>query len=97
MTQETQLSDRVARIEARDEVPACMLRYTRGVGRRDLTLLCSASYGDAFGDVEGFIDWGFAYRSHQTRYQHDITNHTSEIDGDTAGPSYMRPLVTSTR
>ncbi len=68
-----------------------------GGSRRDLTLLCSASYGDAFGDVEGFIDWGFAYRSHQTRYQHDITNHTSEIDGDTAGPSYMRPLVTSTR
>jgi hypothetical protein len=89
MTQE--LSDHVARIEARDEVWACMLRYTPGVDRRDPALLRSAYHDGAsdnhvgfVGDVEGFIDWAFAYHFHQTRYQHYITNHTSEIDGDTA-------------
>jgi len=88
---ETELLDRIARLEDRAAIEDCMVRYSRGMDRRDRPLLRSAYHDGAIdnhvgyvGEVEGFIDWAFAYHSTQTRYQHYLHNHTVEIDGDVA-------------
>jgi SnoaL-like domain len=88
---ETDLTNRIAHLEDRAAIQECMLRYTRGMDRRDRALLRSAYHDGAIdnhvgyvGEVEGFIDWAFAYHSTQTRYQHYLHNHTVEIDGDIA-------------
>lgn len=85
------LRDRVARLEDRAAIFDCMMRYARGMDRRDRALLRSAYHDDAVDDhvgfvgpVEEFIDWAFAYHSTQTRYQHYLLNHTVELDGDQA-------------
>jgi hypothetical protein len=91
MTTDVELSERVARLEARAEILDCIQRYARGVDRRDRALLRSAYHDDAVDDhvgfvgpVEDFIDWAFAYHSTQTRYQHYLLNHTAEVNGDEA-------------
>ena len=91
MTTDVELSERVARLEARAEIVDCMQRYARGMDRRDRPLLRSAYHDDAVDDhvgfvgpVEDFIDWAFAYHSTQTRYQHYLLNHTAEVNGDEA-------------
>jgi hypothetical protein len=88
---EAGLGERVARLEARAEIFDCMLRYSRGIDRRDRPLLRSAYHDDAVDDhigfvgpVEDFIDWAFAYHSTQKRYQHYLLNHTAEVNGDEA-------------
>lgn len=91
MTTDVELSERVARLEARAEILDCIQRYARGMDRRDRPLLRSAYHDDAVDDhvgfvgpVEDFIDWAFAYHSTQTRYQHYLLNHTAEVNGDEA-------------
>jgi hypothetical protein len=91
MTTDTDLLARVAHLEDRAEIRECMMRYARGMDRRDRDVLRSAYHDGAIddhvgftGDVDDFIDWAFAYHSTQTRYQHYLLNHTAEIDGDTA-------------
>jgi hypothetical protein len=91
MTTDVELSERVARLEARAEIFDCIQRYARGMDRRDRPLLRSAYHDDAVddhvgfvGSVEDFIDWAFAYHSTQTRYQHYLLNHTAEVNGDEA-------------
>jgi hypothetical protein len=82
---------RLARLEDREEIRQCILRYARGMDRRDRKLLRSAYHDGAvddhvgfIGEVDDFIDWAFAYHCTQTRYQHYLLNHTSEVDGDEA-------------
>jgi hypothetical protein len=91
MTADLELGERVSRLEASSEIYDCMMRYARGVDRRDRDLLRSAYHDGAVddhvgfvGDVDDFIDWAFAYHGTQTRYQHYIVNHTAEITGDSA-------------
>jgi hypothetical protein len=91
MMTDVELSERVARLEARAEILDCIQRYARGVDRRDRPLLRSAYHDDAVDDhvgfvgpVEDFIDWAFAYHSTQTRYQHYLLNHTAEVNSDEA-------------
>ncbi|MCV7411033.1 aromatic-ring-hydroxylating dioxygenase [Mycobacterium florentinum] len=91
MTTDSELRDRVARLEARAEIFDCVQRYARGIDRRDRELLRSAYHDDAVDDhvgfvgpVEDFIDWALAYHSTQPRHQHYLLNHTAEVDGDEA-------------
>ena len=81
----------------RQEIKDCLLRYTRGVDRHDRELMLSAYHPDAYdehGVAEGvaadFCDWAIGWHGEfQTKHQHIITNHTVELDGDTAhGESY---------
>ncbi|GAA4768790.1 nuclear transport factor 2 family protein [Novosphingobium ginsenosidimutans] len=76
----------------RQEIHDCLLRYTRGVDRHDKALMMSAYHADAWdehgvaeGDPEAFCNWAIGWHAQaQTHHQHIITNHTVEIDGDTA-------------
>lgn len=81
----TELADRQAILD-------CMHLYCRGVDRLDRELLVSVYHPDAIddhgmfvGDREAFADWAI---NHHTTYQHStqhiVTNHTCELDGDTA-------------
>ena len=81
----------------RSEIIACLHRYTRGVDRHEKELMLSAYWPDAFdehgvseGNPEDFCDWAIGWhKEFQTKHQHIITNHTIELDGDTAhGESY---------
>jgi ketosteroid isomerase-like protein len=81
----------------RQEIADCLLRYTRGVDRHDKALMMSAYHPDAWdahgvaeGDTEQFCSWAIGWHGEfQARHQHIITNHTVEIDGDTAhGETY---------
>ncbi|MGP4053623.1 nuclear transport factor 2 family protein [Mycobacterium sp. 4D054] len=85
------LHDTLRRLVDRAEISDCMQRYARGMDRQDRALLRSAYHDGAVDDhvgfvglVDDFIDWAFAYHGTQTRYQHYLLNHTSEIDGDEA-------------
>ncbi len=91
MTTDVELRERITRREDRAEVRECMMRYARGMDRRDRELLRSAYHDGAVGDhvgfigeVDDFIDWAFAYHSTQTRYQHYLLNHSVELNGDEA-------------
>jgi hypothetical protein len=93
---------RPAVTEALDEraCVASLLRYTRGVDRLDDELVLSAFHADAlcFHEREGhspaeFLAW---YRNKPPRAscQHYVTNHTVELDGDTAhGESYWTAVI----
>ena len=81
----------------RQEIWDCLLRYTRGVDRHDHALMVSAYHPDAYdehGVAEGLADdfckWAIGWHGEfQTKHQHIITNHTVELDGDTAhGETY---------
>lgn len=76
----------------RRQILECILRYCRGLDRRDRDIVLSAFHPDAVDDhghfvgpIGKFVDWVFsiqevAYR----RTQHIINNHFCEIDGDIA-------------
>jgi len=82
----------------RQEIMDCLLRYTRGVDRHDRALMASAYHPGAIDqhgvapdlDGEKFTDWAIGWHGEfQTRHQHIITNHSIELDGDTAhGETY---------
>ena len=86
-----QLTARLGELVDRAEILDCLHRYTRGMDRLDRELARSAYHDDAIDvhrdivkPVDEFLDWAFAYHAEQTRHQHHITNHTVELDGDTA-------------
>lgn len=76
----------------RQEIIDAMLRYTRGVDRHDKAMMMSAYHPDAWdehgvaeGAPEEFCSWALGWHGeHQTKHQHIVTNHTIELDGDTA-------------
>jgi len=91
VTVDGDLGRRLSRLEDLAEIRDCMMRYARGMDRRDRTLLRSAYHDGAVddhvgfvGEVDDFIEWAFAYHSTQTRYQHYMLNHTAEVNGDEA-------------
>lgn len=55
MTTDVELSERVARLEARAGILDCVQRYARGMDRRDRALLRSAYHDDAVDDHVGFV------------------------------------------
>lgn len=82
----------------RRDILACVHRYCRGIDRRDAELAKSAyhasaadDHGHFIGPAHQFIDW--LIPSHDkagwASLQHHVTNHSVEIDGDTAhGETY---------
>ena len=85
------LQTRLQEMIDREDIHACMVRYARGMDRRDRDLLRSAYHDGAIDDhvgfvglVDDFIDWAFAYHSTQTRHQHYLLNHSADIGGDEA-------------
>jgi hypothetical protein len=76
----------------RQDILDCLHRYTRGVDRLDEELLLSAYWPGAIDDhgvfrgtVEEFVPWAFAnHRRVHHGEQHYVTNHTCDLDGDTA-------------
>lgn len=76
----------------RQAIRDCLHRYTRGIDRHDRALMLSAYHPDAVdqhgvaeGDAATFCDWAIGWHGEaQHSHQHIITNHTVEIDGDTA-------------
>lgn len=67
-------------------------RYTRGVDRHDVETMASVfhpdaidNHGDFLGNVDEFIEWVNTGHSAATEsHMHNITSHTSEIEGDVA-------------
>ena len=76
----------------RQQILDCVHRYCRGVDRFDRELVLSVYHADAIDDhgvfvgtPTEFVDWAFAYHAqHQQATHHIVTNHTCELDGDTA-------------
>ena len=70
----------------------CLTRYARGVDRFDRDIVLSAYHPDAVddhgefvGSPEEFVDWAFSlHEQGQISTQHQLTNHSCEIDGDVA-------------
>jgi hypothetical protein len=85
------LSDPVARLVDRQDILDCLQRYARGLDRLDEPLIRSAFHPDAIdhhGPVNGGVDDFLAYwlpmQAEREVSQHHITNHSVELDGDTA-------------
>jgi hypothetical protein len=81
----------------RQEILDCLLRYTRGVDRHDKALMESAYHPDAYddhgvseGNPDDFCRDTIAFHyEYQVKHHHIITNHTVDIDGNTAhGETY---------
>ena len=76
----------------RQDILDCLTRFSRGIDRLDRELFLSAFHADAtiaagpfVGGPVDLCDWSFAmHAEHQQLTQHDLLNHTAEIDGDTA-------------
>jgi hypothetical protein len=83
---------RVQKLEDRQAIVDCLVRYCRGMDRFDRDLVLSAYHPDAIDDhgifvggPEEFADWAMAlHGSLQSVTQHILTNHTCELDGDVA-------------
>jgi ketosteroid isomerase-like protein len=76
----------------RQEILDCIHRYTRGIDRHDKEMVLSAYHPDAIDDhglycgvAKDFVDWAcWFHDQNQTLHHHYVTNHSVEIDGDTA-------------
>ena len=76
----------------RQDIWDCLVRYARGLDRFDQELMASAYHSDSWDDhgMESatgadFCTWAIGLHNQiQTRHQHFISNHTVELDGDTA-------------
>jgi hypothetical protein len=76
----------------RQAIRDCLTRYCRGMDRMDDEITLSAYHPDAIDDHGGiaagpgpFVDWANeTHRQHSSLMQHMLTNHSCEIDGDTA-------------
>lgn len=88
-------TDRQARLETlldRQDILDCLTRFSRAMDRFDRDLFLSAFHTDATiaaGDFVGgpaeLYDWASAmHEQGQSATQHNLLNHTCDIDGDTA-------------
>lgn len=83
------------RLEAlldRQDILDCLVRFSRGMDRFDRELFLSAFHGDAVisagdfvGGPEALYDWARElHEQGQSATQHDLLNHSCDLDGDTA-------------
>ncbi len=88
----TSFDARVRHLVDRQDILDCLTRFSRGMDRFDRELFLSAFHDDATiaaGDFVGgpvdLYDWASAmHEQGQTATQHNLLNHTCDIDGDTA-------------
>ncbi|MBB5698618.1 nuclear transport factor 2 family protein [Sphingomonas yantingensis] len=89
---DTSLEATVRELADRQQIEAALLRYCRGVDRRDKALMLSAYHPDAIDDhgvvvleAEAFCDWAIEFHdTHNGVTHHAISNLTIDLDGDTA-------------
>src|SRR4051794_36933919 len=81
----------VRQLVDRQAILDCIHRYTRGVDRLDADLTLSAYHEDAvddhgtfIGSPREFVEWLWPRPDTRWTRQHFVTNHTCELDGDTA-------------
>jgi len=88
-------ADRAARIDLlldRQDIHDCLTRFSRGIDRFDRALFLSAFHADAViaaGDFVGgpadLYEWASGMHAQgQVATQHNLLNHSCEIDGDCA-------------
>jgi hypothetical protein len=85
-------NSRVTYLEDRQQILDCIMRYTRGLDRHDRELLESAFHDDAIDNHGARVDRKPAFYDLRTgghnenslSHLHSITNHSCEIDGNTA-------------
>jgi hypothetical protein len=102
MDDATQPPARIKEIIDREEIIACLRRYTRGMDRQDREMVRSAYHEDAIdihgsfvGGLDEFLDWVFRYHADQHLHQHYMTNHTIDLDGDAAHAETYYQFVAS--
>lgn len=79
-------------LQDREAIRDVLVRYCRAVDRLDRELLLTCYHPDAIddhgiflGSPEEFADWALhLHDEYQTATHHVITNHSCEVDGDTA-------------
>jgi len=83
---------RLAALLDRQDILDCLVRFSRGMDRFDRELFLSAFHhdaciaaGDFVGGPEALYDWASnLHERGQAATQHDLLNHSCEIDGATA-------------
>lgn len=85
------LAERVQALEDRAAIHDALMRYLRGVDRKDWDLVRSAYYPDAVhdhgeyrGDVEGLIGWIERWHKIIPQVMHFLGNIVIELNGDVA-------------
>jgi len=86
------MSDRLRNLLDRQDILDCLVRFSRGIDRFDRELFLSAFHPDAVIDAGEFVGgpaelYTWARDLHergQAATQHDLLNHSCEIDGDLA-------------
>lgn len=75
----------------REKIRSVLMRYVRGIDRRDADLLRTVYWPEAIDDhtiysggVEGFIEFFFDHYKNHTIYMHNIGSIIIEVEGDTA-------------
>ncbi len=95
MTDDRLSADKLARLEQlldRQDISDCLVRFSRGMDRFDRELFLSAFHHDAVISAGEFVggprdlyDWASAlHQQGQFATQHDLLNHSCDIDGATA-------------
>jgi len=83
---------RLGRLLDRQDILDCLIRFSRGMDRFDRELFLSAFHSDAIIDAGPFVggpeqlyEWASdLHERGQSSTQHDLLNHSCEIDGHTA-------------
>jgi SnoaL-like domain len=85
-------AERLAHLLDRQDILDCLTRFSRGMDRFDRDLFLSAFHPDAIiaagpfvGGPEALYDWASSlHEAGQVATQHNLLNHSCEIDGETA-------------
>jgi ketosteroid isomerase-like protein len=85
------IAQRVRELLDRQAIADCVQRYARGIDRNDVDLVASCYHSDAIddhgpyvGSGRGLAEWVSAELASYLHFQHHITNHVVELDGDSA-------------
>jgi len=95
MSEQSGSGARSARLEQllhRQDIVDCLVRFSRGMDRFDRALFLSAFHGDAIisagdfvGGPQALYDWASElHEQGQSATQHNLLNHSCDLDGDTA-------------
>jgi ketosteroid isomerase-like protein len=97
MTEPLDTETIVRQLHDRAEIHDVLMRYVRGVDRRDWDLVRSCYHVDAYqdhgayaGDVDGLMEWSEAWHENIPVTMHTLSNIFIELNGDVAvAESYL--------